>query len=99
MPFGRGSVVLVPFAAGAGELRGDVAAIRARPPDVAPSSLPGFMIPAGSQRSLTARRASRPTPTSASIQGAWSRPTAWWWVSVPPAASRASVAAAFAARH
>ncbi len=32
MPFGRGSVVLVPFAAGAGDLRGDVAAIRSRPP-------------------------------------------------------------------
>jgi mannose-6-phosphate isomerase len=32
MPFGRGSVVLVPFASGAGELRGDVAAIRCRPP-------------------------------------------------------------------
>ncbi len=32
MPFARGSVVLLPFAAGAGELLGDVAAIRARPP-------------------------------------------------------------------
>jgi mannose-6-phosphate isomerase len=33
VPFGRGSVVLVPFAAGSGELRGeDVQAIRARPP-------------------------------------------------------------------
>jgi mannose-6-phosphate isomerase len=33
LPFGRGSAVLVPFAAGAGELRGeDVRAIRSRPP-------------------------------------------------------------------
>ena len=32
LPLGRGSVVLVPFAAGAGELRGDVEAIRSRPP-------------------------------------------------------------------
>jgi mannose-6-phosphate isomerase len=31
-PFGRGSAVLVPYAAGAGELRGDVSAIRSRPP-------------------------------------------------------------------
>ena len=32
VPFGRGSVALVPHAAGAVELRGDVRAIRARPP-------------------------------------------------------------------
>jgi mannose-6-phosphate isomerase len=32
-PFGRGSAVLVPHAAGAGELRGDVTAIRSRPAD------------------------------------------------------------------
>jgi mannose-6-phosphate isomerase len=32
-PFGRGSAVLVPHAAGAGELRGDVAAIVSRPAD------------------------------------------------------------------
>jgi mannose-6-phosphate isomerase len=34
-PFGRGSAVLVPHAAGAGELRGDVTAIRSRPADPA----------------------------------------------------------------
>jgi mannose-6-phosphate isomerase len=33
LPFTRGSAVLVPHAAGAGELRGDVRAIRARPAD------------------------------------------------------------------
>jgi mannose-6-phosphate isomerase len=32
VPFGRGTAVLVPFAAGAGELRGDAAGIRCRPP-------------------------------------------------------------------
>jgi mannose-6-phosphate isomerase len=32
LPFGRGSAVLVPHAAGTGELRGDVTAIRSRPP-------------------------------------------------------------------
>lgn len=32
VPLGRGSAVLVPHAAGAGELRGDVTAIRCRPP-------------------------------------------------------------------
>ena len=32
VPFGRGTAVLVPFAAGAGELRGDVRGIRCRPP-------------------------------------------------------------------
>jgi mannose-6-phosphate isomerase len=35
VPIGRGSAVLVPYAAGAGELQGDVAAIRCRPPDPA----------------------------------------------------------------
>jgi mannose-6-phosphate isomerase len=33
LPFERGSAVLVPYAAGAGELRGDVTAIRSRPAD------------------------------------------------------------------
>jgi mannose-6-phosphate isomerase len=33
VPFARGSAVLVPYAAGAGELTGDVDAIRCRPPD------------------------------------------------------------------
>jgi mannose-6-phosphate isomerase len=35
LPFGRGSAVLVPHASGAGVLRGDVEAIRSRPPDPA----------------------------------------------------------------
>jgi mannose-6-phosphate isomerase len=35
VPFGRGAAVLVPYASGEGELRGDVAALRARPPDPA----------------------------------------------------------------
>jgi mannose-6-phosphate isomerase len=35
LPFARGSVVLVPHASGAGELRGDVIALRARPADPA----------------------------------------------------------------
>ncbi len=47
-------------------------------------------MPVGSSRSLTARRTSTPSgPISRSSQGRWSAPTAWWWVSVPPAASRA----------
>ena len=55
------------------------------------SSLPGFMTPAGSRRSLAARSTSTPSsPTSARSQGAWSRPTAWWWVIVPPPATIAS---------
>jgi mannose-6-phosphate isomerase len=33
LPLARGSVVLVPYASGEGELRGDVEALRARPPD------------------------------------------------------------------
>jgi hypothetical protein len=42
------------------------------------NSFPGFMIPAGSSSALTARNASSPpSPTSAGIQRAWSRPTAW----------------------
>jgi mannose-6-phosphate isomerase len=40
VPFGRGSAVLVPYAAGAGELHGDVAAIRCRPPDPAAGAGP-----------------------------------------------------------
>jgi AraC-like DNA-binding protein len=41
------------------------------------SSFPGFMIPAGSSRSFAARISSIPmSPTSARIQGRWSRPTA-----------------------
>jgi mannose-6-phosphate isomerase len=40
LPFARGSAVLVPHAAGAGELRGDVAAIRCRPPDPAAGAGP-----------------------------------------------------------
>ena len=64
------------------------------------SSLPGFMIPAGSSGCLAARSTSIPRPpTSAAIQGAWSRPTAWWCVIVPPLATIASQAAPFAARH
>ena len=62
------------------------------------SSFPGFMIPAGSQCALTARSSCEvglPSPT----HGAWSRPTAWWWVIVAPAAAIASLAARFAARH
>jgi mannose-6-phosphate isomerase len=35
LPFARGSAVLVPYAAGPGELRGDVSGIRCRPPDPA----------------------------------------------------------------
>ena len=49
------------------------------------SSFPGFITPDGSRRSFAARSASIPSaPTSASIHGAWSVPTAWWWVIVPP---------------
>ena len=76
-------------------LRGD---LPQRP--VAASSLPGFMTPAGSQRSLTTRSTSCPSgPISAASHGAWSAPTAWWWVIVPPAATIASLAAALRARH
>ena len=52
------------------------------------------MTPAGSQRSLTARSSSSPrSPISSRRYGAWSRPTAWWCVIVPPAATIARVAA------
>ena len=48
---------------------------RTRRPRPVGSSFPGFMIPAGSRRSLAARSTSRPSaPTSASIHGAWSAP-------------------------
>ena len=54
-------------------------------------------MPCGSSRCLTARSTSTPSgPISRSIQGRWSAPTAWWWVSVPPAPSSASVAARLA---
>jgi mannose-6-phosphate isomerase len=40
LEFGRGSTVLVPYGAGAAELRGDVTAIRCRPPDPAAGDAP-----------------------------------------------------------
>ena len=59
------------------------------------SRTPGFMIPAGSSASLAAPSPSRNRPgTSRRYQGAWSRPTEWWWVIVPPSARIASEAAA-----
>ena len=64
------------------------------------SRTPGLQMPCGSSRCLTARSTSTPSgPISRSIQGRWSAPTAWWWVSVPPAPSSASVAARFAVSH
>ena len=46
------------------------------------------------------RSTSRPSrPCSASSHARWSRPTAWWWVIVAPAAAIASPAARLAARH
>ncbi len=64
------------------------------------SSLPGFMIPAGSSSAFSARSAATPVaPTSRAIHGAWSRPTAWWWVIVPPPSEIARLAASLTARH
>src|SRR5690606_24369938 len=61
---------------------------------------PGFITPAGSRRCLSACSEATPSgPISPLSHGAWSRPTAWWWVIVAPWASIASRAAPFAARH
>ena len=59
------------------------------------------MIPAGSRRSFRAlkRLHAHRSPTSAGMYGAWSRPTAWWCVIVPPVATIASHAAVLTARH
>ena len=61
------------------------------------TSTPGFMIPSGSSRSLTARSAATPSgPASRAYQSRWSVPTPWWWLIVPPASMIASFAAALA---
>src|SRR3989442_628631 len=74
--------------------------VRYRFPSSGGRSLPGFMIPAGSSLCFAALIRSIPSsPTSRSSQPAWSRPTAWWWVIVPPLEMIASHAADFAARH
>ena len=84
---------------------GPRAARSPRPPGPPPHarrgiSLPGLRIPAGSSSVLIARRMSMPrSPISALSHGAWSTPTPWWWVMVPPPATIASVAADFTARH
>jgi hypothetical protein len=58
------------------------------------------MSPSGSTWALIARSSSTPaSPTSPVIQGAWSRPTEWWWVIVASVSTSACVAAALAAFH
>src|SRR5206468_741532 len=63
-------------------------------------STPGFSSAAGSSALLAALRA--PAKRSGrwlSYQRRWSRPTAWWWVIVAPAAMSASLAAALISAH
>ena len=55
------------------------------------SSTPGFMMPAGSSAALAPlSAAAKMSERWRSYQGMWSRPTAWWWVMVPPASMIAS---------
>src|SRR5215216_5449920 len=59
-------------------------------------STPGLRMPAGSTAALAARRAAaNGSGRWRSYHGRWSRPTAWWCVTVPPAAAIASEAARF----
>ena len=73
---------------------------RAEPPASPAAACRGSSRRPGRARPSRPAAASMPSgPTSACIQGRWSRPTAWWWVIVPPVATIASEAAALAARH
>ena len=57
-------------------------------------------MPAGSTAVFAARSASaNGSGRCRSYQGLWSRPTAWWWVIVPPAPAIASDAACFSSSH
>ena len=64
--------------------RGEAGSLSAR----VGSSTPGLRMPAGSSVRLAAPSAAAKTSGRwRSYQGRWSRPTAWWWVIVPPWAS------------
>src|SRR5439155_5238991 len=63
-------------------------------------SAPGFMMPAGSTAALAARSArAKGSGRWRSYHGRWSRPTAWWWVIVPPWRRSASLAACLISPH
>ena len=63
------------------------------------SSAPGLRIPFGSSARLTRRSSSSPpAPSSRSRNRAFSRPTPWWCVSVPPVSWQAATASSQAAR-
>ena len=65
-----------------------------------PTRTPGFSTPAGSTARFAARRASaNGSGRWRSYQGRWSRPTAWWWVIVPPASITVSETAALISSH
>src|SRR5699024_3413246 len=64
------------------------------------TSLPGFMMPAGSTAFLMPRSTATPTsPISSARYGRWSLPTAWWCVIVAPLSTMARHAASFAVAH
>lgn len=68
--------------------------------DQRPSNTPGLRIPAGSSADFAARRAAaNGSGRCRSYQARWSRPTAWWWVMVPPLALIASDTAALISSH
>ena len=58
-----------------------------------PTRTPGLSMPSGSSAAFAARSArANGSGRSLSYHGRWSRPTAWWWVMVPPWARIASLA-------
>src|SRR5690606_17279391 len=79
-----------------GGVRGSHTATLPPAPRVGYTSTPGLRIPSGSRAALAARRArANGSGRCPSYQGRWSRPTAWWWVIVPPLARIAALTAAF----
>src|SRR4051812_22818706 len=87
-------VVLLGLADGLHVLRGCVDA------HACSQSTPGLSRPSGSSAAFAARHAAaNGSGRCASYQRRWSRPTAWWCVIVPPAASTAAPATALTACH
>src|SRR5438067_389645 len=75
-------------------------ALRAGGAHAGSTSTPGLRMPRGSSAFFAARSASaNGSGRCWSYQGRWSRPTAWWWVTVPPSAITASDTAAFTSAH
>src|SRR5215204_3438428 len=63
-------------------------------------STPGLSTAVGSSSRFAAHRASaKRWGRCRSYQGRWSRPTAWWWVMVPPASITVSETAALISSH